>query len=381
MKKNRVTSQAGRIALVLVGTVIGAGFASGAEIMAYFTDYGEAGLWAMGAAGLLFFVGTYGTLKIAYEHGSTEYGAFTEQIAGKWLGAALDASVVLSMLLGYGVMLAGSGAIFLQQWGISQIWGIALMAVAVLLTLRFGAEGIITMNRILTPVLIAGIFLVSIYGIAMNASLTETMGLTLQPLSIFTAQPVENILPAVKSAVLYASYNMLGAAAVLTGLAGYIQSEGQAVLSGGCAAGILVALTFALGLATFLNYDTIREIPIPILGLLEGHRWWRQLYMAVLLGAMYTTAVADGFGLVNRMKLVGRFSNTVKATLMTLLAIVLARLGFTYLVEKGYRFLGYLGLVQMLLIIIKCIPKKETIHGKQKRRNGKQRGIVRKHRR
>ena len=83
------------IAMVLVGTVIGAGFASGAEIMAYFTRYGEAGFLGMLAAGLLIFLGTYGTLKIAYEYQDTDYGRFTERIAGKWAGAVLDAVVTL----------------------------------------------------------------------------------------------------------------------------------------------------------------------------------------------------------------------------------------------------------------------------------------------
>ena len=379
MKKIGTASQALHIALVLVGTVIGAGFASGAEIMAYFTDYGETGLWAIGMAGLLFFVGTYGTLKIAYENGNTEYGTFTEQIAGKWLGAVLDASTVLSMILGYGVMLAGSGAIFLQQWDLPEVWGSLLMAGAVLATLHFGPEGVIKMNRILTPILIAGIFLVSAYGIMSSSSVTETMDLLLQPLSIFTAQPMKNLFPALESAAIYVSYNMLGATAVLTGLSGYIHHEKQAAKTGVYAACILVLLTFAMGLATFLNYDTIRGIPIPVLGLMRNYTWRRQLYVVVLLGAMYTTAVADGFGLMNRMKRLKRWSEKTKALLMTLSAMILARLGFTCLVEKGYKFLGYLGMAQLILIIIKCISKKETINGKQKRRNGKQREAVRKH--
>ena len=101
--------------------------------------------------------------------------------------------------------------------------------------------------------------------------------------------------------------------------------------------------------------------------------------MVLLLGAMYTTAVADGFGLMNRMKRLKRWSEKTKVLLMTLSAMILARLGFTCLVEKGYKFLGYLGMAQLILIIIKCISKKETINGKQKRRNGKQREAVRKH--
>ena len=372
-----VTSNAWRIALVLVGTVIGAGFASGAEIMAYFTDYGEAGLWSMGLAGLLFFIGTYGTLKIAYEHGNTEYGAFTETIAGKWPGAVLDALVTFSMLLGYGVMLAGSGAIFLQQWNLPEMAGSLAMAGGTVLALRFGPRGIVAVNRVLTPILIAGIILLSIYSIVRASSITETVGLALQPLSIFTAQPVENLHDALGSAVVYASYNMLGAGAVLVGLAGYVRSRREAAAAGCCAALILIALTFALGLATFLNYDTIVDIPIPALELLQNHRFWQQLYVGVLLGAMYTTAVSDGFGFVNRIQAIWPISHGWICLIMTVVALLLSRFGFAELVAKGYRFFGYLGIGQMVLILVKCIPEKENINGKQKRRKRKQRSLVR----
>lgn len=367
MKKQNVTSKVWRVALVVVGTVIGAGFASGAEIMAYFTGYGEAGLWAIGIAGVLFFAGIYGTLKIAYEYRCTEYGTFTEKIAGKWVGAALDALVVLSMLLGYGVMLAGSGAIFLQQWAMPEDWGALLMAGAVMATLRFGSNGLLAVNRIITPILIIGILLASIYGIITKSFVAETIGLSLQPLSIFTAQPVKNVLPAMWSAITYASYNMLGGIAVLVGMSKHIQTEKEGAMVGGCAACILVALTLALGLATFLNYDTIRNIPIPVLRLLDEQEFWSQLYVIVLLGAMYTTAVADAFGLLSRVAPIRRCSEGAKLILLTALAMVLARMGFARLVEKGYRLLGYFGVVQILLIVIKCIPKKENINGKQKR--------------
>ncbi len=372
MRERFMTSNAWRIALVLVGSVIGAGFASGAEIMMYFTKYGEAGLWSMGVAGLLFFLGTYGILKIAYEHGNTEYGAFTETIAGKWLGIALDVLVTFSMLLGYGVMLAGSGAIFLQQWGIPEWAGSLSMAGVSILTLRCGAGGIIAANRYLTPILIVGIMLLSSYSILTSLAINETIGLSLQPLSIFTARPMENMGAALGSAVLYASYNMLGAGAVLVGLARYIKSGCEAIATGICAALILVVLSFALGLATFLNYDTIVNISIPTLELLQNHRLWQRMYIVVLLGAMYTTAVSNGFGIVNRIQAVWPIKRGGICAGMTAIALLLSRMGFADLVAKGYRFFGYLGIGQMVLIVVKCIPKKENINGKQRRRKRKQ---------
>ncbi len=372
MKNKFTTSNAWHIALVLVGTVVGAGFASGAEILTYFAKYGEAGLWATGLSGLFFFLGTYGTLKIAYEHGNTEYGAFAETIAGKWLGIMLDALVSLSMLLGYGVMLAGSGAVFLQQWNVPEWVGSLFMAVVSVVTLRFGSKGIMTVNRFLTPILIGGIILLSVYSIFAAVSTTEAARLSLQPLSIFTARPVKNMGAALGDAAVYASYNMLGAGAVLTGLTKYLKSSREAYVTGILAALILVLLTFALGLATFLNYDTIVNIPIPALELLRNHRLWQKVYVVVLLGAMYTTAGSNGFGFLSRIQTIWPNKRGELCIIITVIALLLSRMGFGDLVAKGYRFFGYLGIGQMLLVAIKCIPKKENINGKQKRRKRKQ---------
>ncbi len=364
MKNRKVTSYTGRLALVMVGTVVGAGFASGAEIKAYFVRYGEVGLWAMGLAGLLFFLGTYGTLKIAYEHGTREYGAFTETIAGKWLGALLDALVTFSMLLGYGVMLAGSDAVFLQQWDFPRSVGAMIMAGGCAVVLCHGSKGMVMANQILTPILIAGILLVSIYSIWILPSVSETVGLSLQPLSVLTARPLEKIGEAFVSAAVYASYNMLSAGAVLVGVSDYIQTKRDAAVVGTWTTGILMTLTFALGLATFLNYDTIVNIPIPVLELLRECEVGKQVYVFVLLGAMYTTALSNGFGFMNRIQAILPARRGVLWFGMTIAALLLSRMGFTNLVAKGYRILGYVGSVQLLLIAVHCVLKKENINGK-----------------
>lgn len=366
MKKS-AGSGAWHIALVLVGTVIGAGFASGAEIMAYFTSYGEAGFWGMLLAGGIFGAATYGTLKIAYEHKSTDYGMFTEQIGGKWIGALLDVVVTLSMLLGYGVMLAGSGAIFSQQWGLPEWTGAAAMAIGTFLALKSGSKGIVWVNRLLTPLLIIGILMLGIYTLFGFASANEAAGLLLEPLSIFTAEPVANLPQALFSAILYASYNMLGAGAVLVSLSAYIHTKKEALHAAVMGGSILLVLTLALGVATFLNYDTIQEAPIPVLALLNNHAIWQKFYVGILLGAMYTTAVSDGFGFVSRVQAILPFKRSVICLLMLLMALVLSAFGFTRLVTKGYRLFGYLGIGQFALMMLQCIPKKENIYEKQKR--------------
>ena len=360
MKSKKVTSNAGGLALVMVGTVIGAGFASGAEINAYFVQYGEAGFWSMGLMGMLFFVGIYGTLKIAYECGCREYGAFTEVLAGKWLGASLDALVTFSMLLGYGVMLAGSDAVFLQQWGVAEPIGAIVMAVSCAIVLWRGAKGIVQANQMITPILIVGIILASIYSIGISLSVTETIGVSLQPLSLLTARPLTNLKEAVESATIYVSYNMLGASAVLVGLSKCIRTKREIIMAGAWAASILMALTFVLGLATFLNYDTIVNIPIPALGLLRKCEAGKYVYMMVLLGAMYTTALSNGFGFMHRIQAIWPIKKEILWLGMTVVALLVSRMGFADLVVKGYRILGYVGSAQLLLIVLRCFVKRRV---------------------
>lgn len=364
MKKIKTAANTRRIALVMVGTVVGAGFASGAEIKAYFVQYGEAGLWSIGLAGLLFFLGTYGVLKIAYEHGDREYGAFTERIAGKCPGAVLDALVTFSMLLGYGVMLAGSDAVFLQQWDLPAPMGSFFMAGCCAAALCGGSKGILAVNGILTPILIAGIILVSIYSIWIAPSVSETVGLSLQPLSVITAQPLKSVGDAFMGAVIYASYNMLGVGAVLVGFSGFIHTKREAATVGVQTAVILMTLTFGLGLATFLNYDTIVNIPIPVLELLQGCEFGKRVYVFVLLGAMYTTAISNGFGFMNRIQALWPMKRGILWLGMTMTALLLSRAGFTELVDDGYRILGYVGSVQLMLIVLHSFLKKEKINGK-----------------
>ena len=52
--KKRSVPESVKAAMVIIGTVIGAGFASGQEVMRFFTGYGAKGLISIVLSGLLF---------------------------------------------------------------------------------------------------------------------------------------------------------------------------------------------------------------------------------------------------------------------------------------------------------------------------------------
>ncbi|NLY77633.1 MAG: hypothetical protein GX080_06040, partial [Tissierellia bacterium] len=79
---------------------------------------------------------------------------------------------------------------------------------------------------------------------------------------------------------------------------------------------------------------------------------YRKIYAVVLWIAVFTTAVANGFGFMNRV------SNSKRKLLYTglfcLSAIPLAKFGFANLVATIYPIFGFIG-VGMMLFILLCL--------------------------
>lgn len=79
-----------KIAGVFISTVIGAGFASGQEIVTFFIRYGRSGLLGLGVAGALFILYGWGILSCVYKNKIRTYSEFTDQIAGRQAGRVLS---------------------------------------------------------------------------------------------------------------------------------------------------------------------------------------------------------------------------------------------------------------------------------------------------
>ena len=340
-----------KIAGVFISTVIGAGFASGQEIVTFFIRYGRSGLLGLAAAGALFILYGWGILSCVYKEKIRTYSDFTDAVAGRQAGRVLSWIVTAFMLLSYGVMLAGSGAILREQFGLSFETGVLLMSGATFLTFLTGAKGLVSVNSFLAPVLTAGILFVSILGIVQPQKTAQANSyLQLVPLSMLSIPQSGHIGKAILSSLLYVSYNMLTAAAVLTTLRPYLIQEKtplRAALAGG---GTLAVVSLVLGVATFINYGTIKEIEVPALQLVADERILSYLYTFILLGAMYTTAISNGYGFTDALRSVLPVGKLWMSVLTVLLGIFVSQLGFSQLVNKGYSLFGYIGLFQLLLL-------------------------------
>ena len=103
-----------RIAGVYVGTIIGAGYASGQEILQFFTGYGWWGILGTVVTMILYPLLGYYLVVLGKRVKAWSHKTLIYHICGKYLGAVVDILLAF-FLFGVGViMIAGSGSLFQQ---------------------------------------------------------------------------------------------------------------------------------------------------------------------------------------------------------------------------------------------------------------------------
>ncbi len=331
-----------KISSIYVGTVIGAGFASGREIIEFFGIYGLKGILGMIIAGILFsLVGSVLLIKI-YNNKIKSFNELINRIFGEKIGFIIDTIIVFSLYTGFSVMISGSGAIFKEELGLSYNLGIIVMVVFSFMVFLFSLEGLSFINTILVPLIIIGIIFTSIYiGIGEGYNFSNIQGIRLSKKGNFLS-----------SAFLYVGSNSLIILVVFSSLLPLIKDKKTAILGGTAGGFTLGILGISILTLTLIYYNEIFQLEIPMLKICDyiGYNY-RIVYAIILWIAMFTTALAQGFGFINRLE-EGKYK-LLFTVLFCISAIPLAKLGFSNLVGVLYPVFGFIGALVMGVVLVK----------------------------
>lgn len=336
-----------KIASVYIGTVLGAGFASGQEMLKFFAFYGYKGMFGLVLTGMLFGIVGYQVLTIIHTYKCKSYKEFINIIIGKRSGYILEIIVMFFMFVGFCAMFAGCGAMFEQRFNMPFYFGVLLMAICCFITFIFDVKGVVTVNSVLAPLLLIGCILIGLYMWFFRSTVV---------LSTF----VESLRMArdnwISSSIIYVAYNIITAVVVLCSL-GYIINRKYTVVLSSFISGIgLGIIGLILGIVVLIYYNDVKGLEIPLLAIVMKYSSFIQyIYISVLLSAMFTTAVANGFGLISRIKdnlcPEGK-DNTIVILLVIIGAIAVSGIGFSTMVGKVYPVFGYAGIFEILVIVI-----------------------------
>jgi len=325
------------IAATYIGTVVGAGFASGQEVLQFFSFFGLKSIPALALAVILFaFFGGI-VLNLGQRLRAKSYLEIVRYAGGPYLGRVVDAIVTFFLFGGLTAMAAGAGAIFTEQFGLSKVLGSSIMLIASLITVLLGFYGVVLSISFVVPVL-----LLSVLGLSVAA--LSTVPLDLGAISAWTGK----VDPAIPwwplSALTYVSYNLVLSIAILAPL-GAKAASANALRNGALLGGLglgLGALAINLAILTMPVQAAGFEVPmIYIAGqfspaVLAG-------YGAVLLAEIYTTAVASLYGFTVRFTDPETIRSKRLAAAVAAVAFIASLLGFSVLVRYLYAAVGVAG--------------------------------------
>lgn len=337
-----------KVISVIIGTLIGAGFASGQEIYSFFFSYGEKGLIGILVSSILMGFIIYKSLFLIDKYNIRTYKEFLEifikpKPEEKFFNLKNIINIVINIfiLITFFIMIAGFGAYFAQELGINSIIGSVILASVCFLVLMTSIQGVVKVNEVLVPTLIVFVVVVGMLSI---------LDLDLTKIGNYIART--NTSNYLVSAILYCSYNSILTIPVLITLRNYLKGKKQIAMISIIATVITIVLSVIVFLLLVKVDVDITKLEMPAVYVVSNmFRIFKIIYGFIILGSIFTTAISLGSSfLQNTSK--NRKSYTQIAAIMCITSVAVSKFGFSNLINSLYPIFGYLGIIQIIALMV-----------------------------
>lgn len=351
-EKSGKTSPTLRVAATYIGTVVGAGFASGQEVLQFFGLHGPMGILAIAVSSLGFFIFGFASLEVGRAKKATSHGPIMREVLGKTLSPFVDIVTTLFLFGALSTMISGAGSLMKEEFALPWLLGATFMTVLTLVTVLFGLKGVMYAVSSVVPFLLGGVFIVGF--------------VVLYRRGIHLNVPPQGYEPVIRSwlwaAVNYVSYNLIMAVPVLAAMGASLPSSKETLTSsfwGSCGLGAGLLVTYLSIVTSFPESLTV-EVPMAKLAS-DLHYLAKPVFAVIFLAEVYTTAVANLFGFASRITAPGSRKFKWAVILTSAAALVVSSVGFTSLVRIVYPVTGWAGLLFLMgltVYLFRCFINK-----------------------
>lgn len=332
-----------------LGAVIGAGFASGQEIVQFFVSFGKHGFQGALLATILFASCGGMLLFIAHKQNISNYQDLLAFLLGKKLGSIVDFLLAIFLFLGISTMLSASGAVFYEHLYLPKYWGILLAYLMVVIALAAGKKGLIYSYSLLVPIKIILLLLIAGYVALFVDEVQVSAG------AAYLYPQGENYWSL--ASILYVAYNFSLAMVVLSEYQSVSsKSDGiKGAIIGGLILGLLVVVNYC-ALSKFI--PGVMHYQVPML-YVAGHisPTAKYVYTLVLWMGILTTAIANAYGFAQRFSHFTELNYSLCLVLCMTLALPVSTQSFSSLVNKIYPAFGMLGVLILLALSYSFMKK------------------------
>lgn len=338
--------------LVLQAVLIGGAYATGREIVQFFTRFGlSGGLSALALA----FVGFWLTLLLTFEfarvRGAYDYRSFFRQLIGRgwWLFEALTI-VYMFLVLAVVASAAGEAISRFVGPGTATLMGQVLVLASVTVLAFFGREAVMKSLSV-WAVVTTGVFIVLALTVIVHAGDSLRAQLSAPIPYSGTAASV--------SGLQYVFYAISSTPLLLYSIRD-LRTRSQAMTAATVAAILIVLPAVLIHLAMASALPGVLEQALPIYYLIERYLGptFLVVYSVMLVGTLIDTSVGmihginervDQYLLEYRGQSLGRGGHAAVALAFVLLSLALSSFGIINLVSRGYGTMAWGFLLVYLL--------------------------------
>lgn len=337
---------------------MGAGFATGQEVVQYFTSFGINGVWGIIIAGVIMTIAGTVFLQLGSYFHASEHNAVFRKVTHPIVSKLLDIAVIFTLFAVGFVMLAGAGSNMAQQFGWPAWVGSNLMLVLVLVTGLLDVDKVSNVIGLLTPTIIIAVIALLIYTLMnMPENTGEVIDIASQ-----TEAPIGNWL---LSAVNDNGLALILAVSMSLVIGGDHISPREAGW-GGVTYAILLGIS---GFVLLMGADKIGDSDVPMLVLVNEMGSTAGFLMAIVIFLMsFNTAIGMFYALGKRLAS-GRENRTYPIFVVgTLAGYGMSFFGFTTLMNYVYPILGYMGMFMVVVRVFAWFRSLSKIRDESVRR-------------
>lgn len=335
-----------------IAFMIGSGFASGQEIMQFFTSYGMMGI--VGALISMFLFSWSGAVFMGrgYEKREDENFNPFHYYTGKVIGTFLDWFIPVFLFCVVVVMISGAGATINQYFGLPNWVGSTLMAILSTLSVLLGLQKLIDIIGSLGPLTIIFTMIIAIYTLATQGANLANVSEAMQGLET----------PAAASSwwlagLLYVAYNATGSVPFFNASGKLANSKREAQLGAIFGGVFLMVAAILVSLAMLCDIKTTVTMDIPILHLASYiSPVFGAIFSVIIIGEIFSTAAPMLWVTANKLGVEGTKKHKIIVIALGVVALVGGQLPFGQLVGIIYPYTGYIGIVFLAIVAVKaCI--------------------------
>jgi uncharacterized membrane protein YkvI len=333
------------IAFTYVGTVIGAGFATGKEIVEFFSINGGFGTFGIIVSTFLFSLLGTKIMLIANENKLQSAQAFNVMLFGN-IGGNIINGLLFFVLLGVtSVMLSGAGAIFHDHLKFNPILGSIIFIILTFIILLKGTVGLFSLNNTVVPIMC--LYVVTIF---INANIDKIFSPNIDLGSIIptTYHLNSNVLT---NPITYVCLNMALAQAVLVPIGAECTNKSSLKI-GGILGGVILGMILLISHFSISTINHFKDFEIPMAEVIKQiHPFFYFLFLFVILAEIFTTLVGNIYGMTKQLTGTYKINQPIIVLTILIVCFFISIIGYGPLLTFLYPLIGWITFIVMITLL------------------------------